>query len=955
MEIINARYELIDVLGEGGVGRTYKARDLQTEELIAVKVISFKDITDWKTLDLFKREAKILQQLNFSGIPHYLDSFDIEEEGDRLFCLVQELAPGKTLTEWIQQGWRPNEAEAQDIAKQLLEILIYLQNLTPAVIHRDIKPQNILRDPQGKINLVDFGAVQDTYRQTMSGGSTVVGTFGYMAPEQFRGQASLATDLYGLGATILYLLTEKDPIHLQSAESLALAIPKELGISQHFWQWLSDLLEPAVEDRCPSAEAAMLYFQNKETRSTQQNYTYIRPKNTSIHLLKTEDYLRVSFLPRNFRHFPIMKMAIKLIISFLCTLLCLIVLNYAVNGTIQPAYVNPFQIIFFFIILSVSSYFTGRYILMLSRPTIFTLNTQFLNLKGYLKPFSPYQDVIVEFDRIREIRLKQHGTISRCVIRTVDQEEFSFGDFLSLAEQRWLIFEIQEFMKEVKARVSQERQANLELMKDRSQNGLDLLLNQGIDKYRWQKIEEAKALFNAAALLDNGCAEAFNNLGIVACQQKKYTEAVRAFKKSLQLIPGYWAARMNLSIAYKKLGNHHLFSESCAIRPVFGSQDGIARYTLVLRDASSGVCADILSAFIEADLMNQGNISKWQREFALRHLQRVDEPTSNTESLRPAKQSNIKESKAFQQVSVDPRSQPESPPKWVKDVKISALHSNSSCQKSPKPPVSSKMTATNNKGNYQQVTVTYSRFPKIFNRFDRIMTTKRGLFLVPIVCLFLTIKILPTVYIWGWILLPLGGMIYRTVRLKGNKFKIFGSSFLVALLSFILPRSFIAEARYTVGSVMEPTLPNQSRFVVDKTSYITTNPNRGDIIIFKMAKIYSPDSRVSLDYQGSSQEVKVSRIIGLPGETVEIRNGYLFINGRKQRQSYFSDVQSNILAQYNLNPFKVPNNFVLYKDDFRSNGQSATGGTPPLGLIPRDSIVGKATAVFYPFEKSKRL
>lgn len=290
MEIINSRYELIDLLGEGGIGKTYKARDLQTEELIAIKSIAFQNITDWKTLDLFKREAKILQQLNYPGIPNYLEFFDTQAGGDRLFCLVQELAPGKTLTEWIKQGWQPNEIEVQAIAKQLLEILIYLQNLTPAVIHRDIKPQNIVRDEQGKINLVDFGAVQDTYRQTMTGGSTVVGTFGYMAPEQFRGQASLATDLYGLGATILFLLTGKDPIHLQSTDSLALDIPKELQISQPFRKWLSNLLEPAVEDRCSSADVAILYFQNQGTRSTQQSCTYFRPKDTRINLLKTEDY-----------------------------------------------------------------------------------------------------------------------------------------------------------------------------------------------------------------------------------------------------------------------------------------------------------------------------------------------------------------------------------------------------------------------------------------------------------------------------------------------------------------------------------------------------------------------------------------------------------------------------------------------------------------------------------------
>lgn len=79
--------------------------------------------------------------------------------------------------------------------------MIYLQQLEPPIIHRDIKPNNIIRDRDGKVFLVDFGAVRDTYYTTSMHGSTVVGTFGYMAPEEFRSKALPARDLYGLGAT----------------------------------------------------------------------------------------------------------------------------------------------------------------------------------------------------------------------------------------------------------------------------------------------------------------------------------------------------------------------------------------------------------------------------------------------------------------------------------------------------------------------------------------------------------------------------------------------------------------------------------------------------------------------------------------------------------------------------------------------------------------------------------
>ncbi|MEO0868905.1 MAG: protein kinase, partial [Cyanobacteria bacterium J06642_11] len=89
--------------------------------------------------------------------------------------------------------------------------LDYLHGLNPPIIHRDVKPQNIIWSQNGRIFLVDFGAVQTVYQNTIAFSSTVVGTFGYMAPEQFRGQAYPTTDLYGLGTTLLALLTHQNP------------------------------------------------------------------------------------------------------------------------------------------------------------------------------------------------------------------------------------------------------------------------------------------------------------------------------------------------------------------------------------------------------------------------------------------------------------------------------------------------------------------------------------------------------------------------------------------------------------------------------------------------------------------------------------------------------------------------------------------------------------------------
>jgi serine/threonine protein kinase/ankyrin repeat protein len=255
-DVIAGRYRIVEVLGEGGVGITYRATDLQTGQPVALKALSLKSMQDWKQLELFEREAQTLKQLDHPGIPKYLDYFHVDTAGDRTFYIVQQLAEGESLAELVKRGWRSTEAEVKAIAEQLLNILAYLHRLEPPVIHRDIKPQNIIRGADGRVFLVDFGAVQNTYYNTFMRGSTVVGTFGYMAPEQFRGQAVPATDFYGLAATLLFLLTWRSPADIPQ-DRLRLDFRSRVQISDSFADWLEQMLEPDFDDRFSSAQDAL--------------------------------------------------------------------------------------------------------------------------------------------------------------------------------------------------------------------------------------------------------------------------------------------------------------------------------------------------------------------------------------------------------------------------------------------------------------------------------------------------------------------------------------------------------------------------------------------------------------------------------------------------------------------------------------------------------------------------
>ncbi|MDJ0703394.1 MAG: ankyrin repeat domain-containing protein [Leptolyngbyaceae cyanobacterium MO_188.B28] len=265
-------YQLLGILGEGGAGITYRAQAEDMASPVAVKMLTLCEQANWDDIQRFDREAKLLAKLQHPSIPRYVDYFYIDTDTDRTFCIVQQLAEGQSLAKRVKAGWRCNEDTVKAIAAQLLKILIYLHTQPQPVIHRDLKPQNIIMNDEGKVFLVDFGAVQTAYYDTFMQGHTMVGAYGYMAPEQFRGQAAPGTDLYGLGATLLFLLTRRSPADFP-LEGLKLNLKEHLSISENLGLWLAKLLEPDIAERFPSAEAALTALQNGMPRPAKQSMT----------------------------------------------------------------------------------------------------------------------------------------------------------------------------------------------------------------------------------------------------------------------------------------------------------------------------------------------------------------------------------------------------------------------------------------------------------------------------------------------------------------------------------------------------------------------------------------------------------------------------------------------------------------------------------------------------------
>lgn len=242
-----SRYRREYVLGQGGFATTWLVTDTRDGRQCALKELHLQQLGSWKDLENFEREISVLRFLDHPGIPRLVDAWN--SEAPPTAVLVQAFVQGRTLQQWVEEGRRFTEAEVIGLASQLAGILSYLHGFTNPVIHRDLKPSNVMLDPQGQIHLIDFGGVA---RSLTKQGTTVTGTFGYMPLEQIEGRAVPASDLYALGATLVFLLCSQPPADLPK-KGLRPDFRQAAQLSPAFAKILDKLLEPEVAKRYLSA------------------------------------------------------------------------------------------------------------------------------------------------------------------------------------------------------------------------------------------------------------------------------------------------------------------------------------------------------------------------------------------------------------------------------------------------------------------------------------------------------------------------------------------------------------------------------------------------------------------------------------------------------------------------------------------------------------------------------
>lgn len=209
----NGRYVVEGLLGKGGMGAVYKVHDTRLQNKYwAIKEMSIGSLLTIEELhqgiEAFRREAAMLAHLNHRNLPKVIDNF---AENGREY-LVMELVEGQTLSAVLTRGNKPLQIDQiTDWAKQLCEVLDYLHNQRPAIIFRDLKPDNIMIDRNGVIKLIDFGIARH-FKPGQKADTTAFGTAGYAPPEQYgKGQTDVRSDIYSLAATLHQLLTLRDP------------------------------------------------------------------------------------------------------------------------------------------------------------------------------------------------------------------------------------------------------------------------------------------------------------------------------------------------------------------------------------------------------------------------------------------------------------------------------------------------------------------------------------------------------------------------------------------------------------------------------------------------------------------------------------------------------------------------------------------------------------------------
>ena len=287
--VLGRRYEILQLLGEGGMGSVYRARDREVNRIVALKVIRPELTGHPAILERFKQELVLSHQVTHKNVIRIYDLGD----ADGVKFITMEFVEGQDLRTLIQEKKKFSPEEAVEITQQICRALEATHSV--GVIHRDLKPQNIMRDKSGRILLMDFGLARMVEGDGMTQTGALVGTMEYMSPEQALGKAlDPRSDLFTVGLILYELLTGKMPFQAESALASLIKRTQEraIPVSDHdetIPRPLTNIVSKCLE-RDPalrySSAAEMLRdldaWQGKDAAATLSFYPWVKPWGQSL-------------------------------------------------------------------------------------------------------------------------------------------------------------------------------------------------------------------------------------------------------------------------------------------------------------------------------------------------------------------------------------------------------------------------------------------------------------------------------------------------------------------------------------------------------------------------------------------------------------------------------------------------------------------------------------------------
>ena len=202
-KVLAGRYELFERIGEGGMSVVYKAKDKLLNRFVAIKILKPEFIHDTKFIDSFRRESQAAASLSH---PNIVNIYDVGREGN-IHYIVMELIEGRTLSEYIKRKGAMSYTKVITLAKQIAAALAFAHK--NHIIHRDVKPHNVMITPNGTAKITDFGIAKAVNSATIVDNTEgIIGSVHYFSPEQARGgYVDEKSDIYSLGIVMYEMLT----------------------------------------------------------------------------------------------------------------------------------------------------------------------------------------------------------------------------------------------------------------------------------------------------------------------------------------------------------------------------------------------------------------------------------------------------------------------------------------------------------------------------------------------------------------------------------------------------------------------------------------------------------------------------------------------------------------------------------------------------------------------------